>query len=960
MRILQENPFFLVGLLVMCILPKATLAVGGLVDDEYVLSILVDTRCTLSDLNSMLASEGSRELPDPITQPEEAASRWKAITEYEWKRILNATYDGSESYPFIYCSRNPFETGQQRLSSLYLKMVNNYPGDVSKFINQSTAKVLFNADSLTCAIVRVPISLAIDVATEDFKGFQDSLPGSTSRTRPDIVMQPLISLFKITAGSIKRFSSVFETNSTWYNQASNVDALIPNINLLFCDGGLTDDMQNDIEEDIANNGGAYLKEALTNKTKDGSMLAFEVVYNQFFAPGTESQQAVDFYYNYRNQTSATNRKQFWEEVFTYVASGVCGDLIAAATFQFDRNTKTLSFRVPKRPADQTLSNSAAFVTKTVTKFCGLAMLAGLSQVDEICSVDVQVQLELQNIQSAWITQSGVRETFPWFDAGLTGAGQVVSVSDTGLDMNNCYFLDATGTVFETTRGSGSVDASRRKVVQYNTFVDNSDYKSGHGTHVCGTIAGNKAIDGKTPSNGMANGVAKDAKIAFFDIGHPDGSLSTPFPPTTLFTEAQKANAYIHSASWGSESNSYGYNARAFDDFVYKNEEFLIVVAAGNSGDGSTFNSVGDPATAKNIISVGATNSDAPDLQNGQLDFNYIAPFSSRGPSEDGRTLPHVMNVGKWVLSANAGGFCDPGSYPQAGSSAEGVLSLQGTSMATPGVSGTAAIIRQYFVEGWYPEGVRNSTNIHIPTAALIKAVLMNGAQPLLGVDNGGFRGTESSSMYDNIQNMGRISLADSLYLPGFTNVKTIVFDRETVQQGETRIFPVTVNTTNGCQNPEVSITLVWTDPPGAQGCKKCLIHDVDLSVVSSKNPGVSYFPNGLNGPDRNNNAERIRMPAENGEILTIKVNGYNLVYGQQRFALVVAGCFGGVSNTLDTEANKSGKSSQGYSIAKIVGGVIGVVVGLLIIFSGGYWWMKSRESREEAAQRGMANLPNMF
>ena len=41
-----------------------------------------------------------------------------------------------------------------------------------------------------------------------------------------------------------------------------------------------------------------------------------------------------------------------------------------------------------------------------------------------------------------------------FDAGLTGAGQVVSVSDTGLDMNNCYFLDATGTVFETTRGSG--------------------------------------------------------------------------------------------------------------------------------------------------------------------------------------------------------------------------------------------------------------------------------------------------------------------------------------------------------------------------------------------------------------------------------------------------------------------------------------------------------------------------
>jgi hypothetical protein len=65
-----------------------------------------------------------------------------------------------------------------------------------------------------------------------------------------------------------------------------------------------------------------------------------------------------------------------------------------------------------------------------------------------------------------------------------------------------------------------LDNSRRKVIQYNDFVDRADYASGHGTHVCGTVAGNKASDGKTETNGMANGVAKEAKLAFYDIGHP--------------------------------------------------------------------------------------------------------------------------------------------------------------------------------------------------------------------------------------------------------------------------------------------------------------------------------------------------------------------------------------------------------------------------------------------------------
>jgi hypothetical protein len=81
----------------------------------------------------------------------------------------------------------------------------------------------------------------------------------------------------------------------------------------------------------------------------------------------------------------------------------------------------------------------------------------------------------------------------------------------------------------------------------------------------------------------------------------DGSLSIPVPVTRIFETTTASGASFHSASWGSESNAYGFNSRGFDQWVYDHDDYLIMVAAGNSGGGSTPRSVGDPATAKNII-----------------------------------------------------------------------------------------------------------------------------------------------------------------------------------------------------------------------------------------------------------------------------------------------------------------------------------------------------------------------
>ncbi|GMH68510.1 hypothetical protein TL16_g04950 [Triparma laevis f. inornata] len=566
------------------------------------------------------------------------------------------------------------------------------------------------------------------------------------------------------------------------------------------------------------------------------------------------------------------------------------------------------------------------LTPLLDSGCLQTALDLLSISPTICAMELQKQPKLHNKEAAWITQSATCKTTsgqdcktsysipsngnkidsskstPFWSNGITGSGQIVQVSDSGLDVDNQYFWDSDCSVPKDKSGASNLNC--RKVVQYVAYVDGTDDENGHGTHVVGSVLGHRSTTGSDTTSTAwndENGMAKDAKVAFYDIGQTGGGLNTPWDLADIFSKGYNIGARLHSASWGSDSNAYGYSDRDCDKFMYENDDFLILVAAGNSGDdtnvgGNNFNipnTVGTPATAKNILSVGATQSGPTDIApylgaNPDKGFEYLASFSSRGPTADGRTKPDVVAPGYFIKSAYARMGTTGGSD---------VGYMAGTSMATPVTSGNAALVRDYFVQGFYPTGTKVNANSLSPSGALVKAVIINGAMPMAGSQNDNSAGTVVSiTEYDANQNFGRVQLNKAMPLANNNDVQMFVSDGVSLSQAQSEVFTFKIDT-SACTSSDFRMTLTWTDPTGSVSCSKCVVNDLDLLVQKSSTGSTSYYPNTPNNSrkfrDSTNNAERIRISVANGETVTATVTARSIASGsKQKFAFVASGCIG--------------------------------------------------------------------
>jgi serine protease AprX len=278
-------------------------------------------------------------------------------------------------------------------------------------------------------------------------------------------------------------------------------------------------------------------------------------------------------------------------------------------------------------------------------------------------------------------------------AGLNGAGIGVAVIDSGINDSHpdlwdakvthsrvVYHQDFTGTA--TTNSSGA---------KYDLY--------GHGTHVAGIVGGDGYLSG-----GSYSGVAPDVNLVDLRALDENGNGSD----STVIAAIQEAislqntyNIQVINLSLG-RGIAEGYSQDPLCQAVESawKAGIVVVVAAGNYGrvsiDGSDgYGTITAPGNDPYVITVGAMNSTGSSSQSAQI----MTTYTSKGPTTyDYVVKPDIMAPGNGVVSLSAPGATLEADYPaqlvDGNNGQPDYFTLSGTSMATPVVSGAAALLLQ--------------------------------------------------------------------------------------------------------------------------------------------------------------------------------------------------------------------------------------------------------------------------
>lgn len=336
------------------------------------------------------------------------------------------------------------------------------------------------------------------------------------------------------------------------------------------------------------------------------------------------------------------------------------------------------------------------------------------------------------------------------------------------------------------------------------------------------------IAGGGNSSSFAEGAARGAVITSSDFARllPD--------PDAIFNQY---HILVQNHSYGTDiANYYGADAAAYDVNVWNNPVLVHVFSAGNSGTTTTTsgtyagvnemaNITGSFKMAKNIITVGHT------------DSTYtIMPLSSKGPAYDGRVKPELVAFGE-----------------------------DGSSGAAALVSGTVAIVQQAYYQ----------KHNRLPTAALVKAILLNSADD---VDE---KGIDYTSGYGSLNADAALkAVVDNRYIE----------DTVTDLQTKAYYFHIPDNIA------QLKFTIAWSDTAAAPSAAKALVNDIDAIVKSNGQswlPWVlSIAPNvdsllqpAIRKKDTLNNVEQITVDHPPSGDYTLTITGSHIATAAQPFAV---------------------------------------------------------------------------
>eukprot|EP00603_Paraphysomonas_imperforata_P010137 CAMPEP_0114454338 /NCGR_PEP_ID=MMETSP0104-20121206/2531_1 /TAXON_ID=37642 ORGANISM="Paraphysomonas imperforata, Strain PA2" /NCGR_SAMPLE_ID=MMETSP0104 /ASSEMBLY_ACC=CAM_ASM_000202 /LENGTH=299 /DNA_ID=CAMNT_0001626721 /DNA_START=580 /DNA_END=1479 /DNA_ORIENTATION=- len=172
----------------------------------------------------------------------------------------------------------------------------------------------------------------------------------------------------------------------------------------------------------------------------------------------------------------------------------------------------------------------------------------------------------------------------------------------------------------------------------------------------------------------------------------------------------------------------------------------------------------------------------------------------------------------------------------------------GTSMASPAMAGNAALIQQYFKEGFYPSGSRNAADAFTPSGALLKAMLVHSGKNMDTVtyDDGTQQSTGGYPSY--IQGYGKIRLSDVLNFGESTNDPITLFvkgDTNTASPMHASLSSTLVTHRYYIVAPSspssIRVTMTYTDQIGSAGSSRPLVNDLELRVKLNGDVYVPHF-----------------------------------------------------------------------------------------------------------------------
>lgn len=300
----------------------------------------------------------------------------------------------------------------------------------------------------------------------------------------------------------------------------------------------------------------------------------------------------------------------------------------------------------------------------------------------------------------------------------------------------------------------------------------------------------------------------------------------------------------------SAAGTYDLQSKLLDEQAFSLPQMLHVFASGNDGQITCAPFPNSYATvlmgyqsAKNIITAGRS-------ENAYV----IGNSSSSGPVKDGRLKPEIIALGGNVISTR-GQFSVGNAY----------FASTGTSMSAPAIVGGLALLNERY---------RQLNSNQLPTGALMKALLLNGARDM-GTPGPDFR-----------HGYGIMHLENSLRM-----LEARTYSMRSVGQSGVQDTVITVP----AGVSQLKVLLYWHDPAASVLAAKTLVNDLDLQVIG---PSGTVLPLVLSSDpalvtnaatqdtDRTNNSEQVVINTPTPGNYTIRVRGYDVsVNAPQNYAV---------------------------------------------------------------------------